>query len=80
MAQYQVSLAKLLIASAQSDQADLHIAKVRQLGRLGQNESLARELERLSAQARRERISSNRTSPPKKTGDGADGLDKGRLD
>jgi hypothetical protein len=50
--QYQVTLAKMLIASAQLEKAASHVENVRRLGRLGQNEQIARELERLAAQAR----------------------------
>lgn len=50
--QYQMSLAKLFIASGRFDLAAVHIAHVRQLGRLGQNEPRARELERLAARSR----------------------------
>jgi tetratricopeptide (TPR) repeat protein len=52
--QYQQALAKMLIASGQFDQAAVRIAKVRQLGRLGQNEAMALELEQLATQARRD--------------------------
>jgi hypothetical protein len=52
--QYQQTLAKMLIASGQFDQAAVRIAKVRQLGRLGQNEAMALELEQLATQARRD--------------------------
>jgi hypothetical protein len=49
---YQATLAKLMIASGQPALAAKHIERVRQLGRLGQNEQLARDLERFSMQAR----------------------------
>lgn len=49
VAQYQVNLAKLFIASDQPALALPHIAAVRKLGRLGQNEAAARELERMVA-------------------------------
>lgn len=50
IAEYQVSLAKLLIAGGRPDLAMPHIARVRQLGRWGQNEMLARNLEHLALQ------------------------------
>ena len=49
VAQYQVSVAKLLIASGQTALAKAHIAALRKTGRLGQNEAIARELEQLAA-------------------------------
>jgi hypothetical protein len=51
---YQVTLAKMLIATGQYSRATSQIAKVRQLGRLGQNEAMARELEETAAQAKLE--------------------------
>jgi hypothetical protein len=50
--QYQATLAKLMIASGRPELAAQYISRVRQLGKLGQNEQQARELELLSAQAR----------------------------
>jgi hypothetical protein len=50
--QYQVTLARLMIASGQFEQAAFRIQAVRRLGRFGQNEQMARELEQLAAQAR----------------------------
>ena len=47
--QNQVTLAQMLIASGRPEEAAVHIAQVRRLGRLGQNEGQARELERLAA-------------------------------
>lgn len=52
--QYQVSLAKLFIAAGRPDLAAIHIAKIRKLGRLGQNEALARNLETLESNHRAE--------------------------
>jgi hypothetical protein len=51
--QYQVTLAKLMIASGQFEIAASHIENIRQLGRLGQNKQTAIELEILLAQARK---------------------------
>jgi hypothetical protein len=51
VAQYQVSLARLMIASGQPALAQGHIQALRKMGRLGQNEATARELERLAAQS-----------------------------
>lgn len=45
VAQYQVNLAKLLIASGHPELAERHIAALRASGRFGQHEALARELE-----------------------------------
>jgi len=45
----QVTLARMLIASGRPGEAAVHIDQVRRLGRLGQNEAQARELERLAA-------------------------------
>ena len=50
--QYRVTRAKMLIAMGQFDAARADIAQVRRLGRLGQNETVAQELEQLSANAR----------------------------
>jgi hypothetical protein len=50
--QYQVSLAKMLIASGQMEKAASRIEKVRQLGRVGQNEEIAGDLEKLAARTR----------------------------
>jgi hypothetical protein len=60
--EYQATLAKMLIATGQFDQASAHIANVRAMGKLGQNASIAAELERLSEQARHERLPSDRTN------------------
>ncbi len=46
--QYQETLARMLIASGRPDLAAAPIARLRNLGQLGQNEALARELERLA--------------------------------
>lgn len=62
--QYQVTLARMLIASGRFDEAAIPIAKVRQLGRLGQNEAVANELELLAARESRERASPSVSSPP----------------
>ena len=51
-AQYQVNLARMLIASGQLEQAASRIGNIRRLGRLGQNEQLADELDGLVAQTR----------------------------
>ena len=51
--QYQATMARMLIASGQYGQANQYIANVRRLGRIGQNESLARDLEHLASTARR---------------------------
>jgi hypothetical protein len=53
--QYQETLARMLIATDQLDEADRQIARIRQIGRLGQNEQVADELQRLAVQARSER-------------------------
>jgi hypothetical protein len=45
VAAYQQTLAKMLIATGRPDLARARIARLRQLGRLGQNEAAARELE-----------------------------------
>jgi hypothetical protein len=50
--EYQVTLAKMQIANGHPELATAPIARIRQLGRLGQNESQAIELERLAANAR----------------------------
>jgi hypothetical protein len=55
--QYQVTLARMYIASGRPDVAAAPIARVRQLGRLGQNEHLACELEQLAAKAKGSRPS-----------------------
>jgi tetratricopeptide (TPR) repeat protein len=49
--QYQATLAQILIAIGRVDEARTPIMRVRQLGRLGQNEALAAELERLAKTA-----------------------------
>lgn len=46
--QYQVNIAKLLIASGQPSMAEANISALRRMGKLGQNEGVARELEKLS--------------------------------
>ena len=51
--QYRETLARMLIASGQLDEAVGQIAQVRRLGRLGQNEAAAQALEQLVADARR---------------------------
>jgi hypothetical protein len=60
--QYQVTLAKLMIASGQFEIAASHIENVRQLGRLGQNKQTAIELEMLLAQARKDQQRQSQTS------------------
>lgn len=52
---YQETLARMLIATGKFDAASDQIARVRSIGRLGQNAHLADELERLAAQAQQER-------------------------
>jgi hypothetical protein len=47
--QYQVTLARMYIASGQPDRAAGPIARIRSLGRLGQNERSAQDLESLAA-------------------------------
>lgn len=47
IAQYQITLAKLYIASGQPELARARIEQLRHLGRLGQNEQVARDLEKL---------------------------------
>jgi hypothetical protein len=54
VAQYQVSCAKLLIALGRPDLARPYIERLRHLGRLGQNEAMARELEQLAADESRD--------------------------
>jgi hypothetical protein len=54
VAQYQVSCAKLLIAMGRPDLARPYIERFRHLGRLGQNETMARELEQLAADESRD--------------------------
>jgi hypothetical protein len=51
--QYQVTLAKMYIASGRPDLAQAPIAQLRRLGRLGQNAGAVSELERLSATSMR---------------------------
>jgi hypothetical protein len=53
--EHQKTLARMLIATGQFDEATLQIARIRQMGRLGQNEAVADELQRLATQARSER-------------------------
>ena len=48
IAQYQVNVARLLIASGQPGLARPYIEALRKMGRLGQNERIARELEELA--------------------------------
>ena len=50
--QYQATMAKMLVAVGQPQLATPYIARIRQLGRLGQNETVARRLELLQSQAR----------------------------
>ena len=52
--QYQETLARMLIASGQLEKAASRIDNIRRLGRLGQNEPLARELDGLVEQARKD--------------------------
>lgn len=49
VAQYQVSLARLYLACGQPELAKRHIATLRRLGRLGQNDVLVHELEQMAA-------------------------------
>ena len=53
--QYQETLARMLIATDQLDEADRQIARIRQIGRLGQNAQVADALGQLAARARSER-------------------------
>jgi hypothetical protein len=53
--QYQVNLARMLIASGQLEQAASRIDNIRRIGRLGQNEQLANELDGLVEQSRKGR-------------------------
>lgn len=50
--QYQVTLARMLIATGQLDEAAVQIARIRGIGRMGQNAAVADDLQRLAAQAR----------------------------
>ncbi|MDR7135107.1 hypothetical protein J2X06_002316 [Lysobacter niastensis] len=52
VAQYRISVAKLLIAMDRGDEAAPQIEALRRLGKLGQHEDEARELDRLAAAAR----------------------------
>jgi hypothetical protein len=61
--QYQVTLARLMIASGRPDLAGPYIAKVRQLGRWGQNDALAHEMEQLAEQESRRHPSSTPAVP-----------------
>jgi hypothetical protein len=51
--QYQVTLAKMLIAVGQPEQAQVPIARLRRLGRFGQTVQVANELDRLAGDARK---------------------------
>ena len=62
--QYQVNLARMLIASGQLEEAASRIENIRRLGRLGQNEQLANELEALAEQSRRGRAPTPLPAPP----------------
>jgi hypothetical protein len=53
--QYQVNLARMLIASGQLEQAASRIDNIRRIGRLGQNEQIANELDDLVGQSRKGR-------------------------
>lgn len=48
---YQVTLDRLLIASGQPDRVAPVIARIRQMGHVGQNAQVAGELEQLAANA-----------------------------
>ena len=61
--QYQETLARMLIASGRPDLAAAPIARLRGLGRLGQNEALARELERLAREGQNQPVSSGGDVP-----------------
>ena len=61
--QYQETLARMLIASGRPDLAAAPIARLRGLGRLGQNEALARELERLAREWQNQPVSSGGDVP-----------------
>lgn len=64
---YQETLARMLIATGQPDEASVQISRIRRLGRLGQNAQIANDLERLAAQARKERRSPAQPVTPQKT-------------
>lgn len=49
---YQTTMARMLIATGRWPEARPYIARVRQLGRVGQNEALARDLDHLAAQSK----------------------------
>ncbi|MBF6025865.1 hypothetical protein IU514_17690 [Lysobacter niastensis] len=51
VAEYQITLARLYFASGQPERAHASIEELRRMGKLGQNELLARELEQLGEQA-----------------------------
>ena len=61
----QVTLARMLIASGRLEEAALHIDQVRRLGRLGQNEGQARELERLASDAKSKDRRLHEVAPPR---------------
>jgi hypothetical protein len=61
--QSHVTLGRLLIASGRPDLAGPYIAKVRQLGRWGQNDALAHEMEQLAEQESRRHPSSTPAVP-----------------
>jgi hypothetical protein len=62
--QYPVNLARMLIASGQLEEAASRIENIRRIGRLGQNEQLANELEALAEQSRRGRAPTPLPAPP----------------
>lgn len=51
VAEYQITLARFYAASGQAERAKVHIEQLRRIGRLGQNEQAARELEQVVEQA-----------------------------
>lgn len=63
-AQYQQTLARMLIATGQLDAASAKIARLRRLGRWGQHAHAAEELERLVAKARLEHQATTGTKRP----------------
>ncbi|WP_159017299.1 hypothetical protein [Cognatiluteimonas profundi] len=66
--QYRETLARLLIAEGQLDAARAQIAQVRQLGRMGQNEAVARELDRLAGMMRQRAMQPEPAGAPLKQG------------
>lgn len=50
VAEYQITLARFYAASGQAERARVHVEELRRIGRLGQNEQAARELEQVIEQ------------------------------